>query len=347
MVLRIALDMDYLAANVHGRRSRLAEAERLDELCRLRTLADLAHHLFPGEQLLSVTELERRLILDLVEELTGLAARVGGAPADLLVGLWVRFLVENLKVLARGLAGGIALADLEAYLVPMPERLALPTEALASAESVEAFAALVSEPVLRRGVEQAAPLYKERPRAFFIECGLDVGYLEGLLARAADLPASEREDVLGIARHEADTFMVMLAARGRFHYRLPAEALQPFFVAHARTDRARFEKMLSAETPAEVGRLAVGAALERAPGEGESADAAEVEALAWDQHYRVANRCFRRSHMGLGAVVAYAAIRRIELANLIRLTEGIRAGLEPSALRRRLIPRRGAERARV
>jgi len=43
--------------------------------------------------------------------------------------------------------------------------------------------------------------------------------------------------------------------------------------------------------------------------------------------------------MGLGAVVAYAAIRRIELANLITLSEGIRTRVTPDALRQRLIPR--------
>jgi hypothetical protein len=37
--------------------------------------------------------------------------------------------------------------------------------------------------------------------------------------------------------------------------------------------------------------------------------------------------------------VAYAALRRVELANLIRLSEGIRAGLPADVIRRRLIPR--------
>ena len=48
MVLRIALDMDFLAANIHGRRSRLAEADakaeqvRVDARREARELADRA-----------------------------------------------------------------------------------------------------------------------------------------------------------------------------------------------------------------------------------------------------------------------------------------------------------------
>jgi hypothetical protein len=79
MALQIALDLDYLAANVHGRRSRLAEAERLDALCRLRTVTDLARALFPESRFLTAAALQRVLILDQVEELTEIASRLGWA----------------------------------------------------------------------------------------------------------------------------------------------------------------------------------------------------------------------------------------------------------------------------
>jgi vacuolar-type H+-ATPase subunit C/Vma6 len=347
MALRIALDLDYLAANVHGRRSRLAEADRLDDLCRIRSLSDLARHLFPQERFLSVVEFQRRLVLDLVRELASLAARIGGASADLLDWLCVRFQMENLKVFARGLARGLAVEDLRPYLVPMPENLALPVEALAAAESLEAFTALVPQKPLRSGLGLAAPLYKEQPRAFFIEAGLDCGYLGELLRRAGGLPHADRDDVLEVARHETGTFLLMLAARGKFHYGLGAPMLVPFHVPHARIDLGRFEKMLAAEDLAQVAALAKGTVIDGLPAGSAAPEAADLEALAWDRHYRVANRCFRRSHMGLGAVVAYAAIRRIELANLIALSEGIRAGLDAGVIRRRLIPRRLGEPSRV
>ena len=339
MALRIALDLDYLAANVHGRRSRLAEAERLDALCRLRTVTDLARALFPESRFLTAAALQRVLILDQVEELTEIASRLGGAAGRILDWLGVRFQMENLKVLARGLAGGMALEDLRPHLILLPDDLALPVEALASAGSLEAFAALVPHEPLRDGLKRGGDLFARRPKAFFLEAGLDAGYLEELLSRARALPAADRREVLPIALQEADTFHMMLAARGKFHYGLGPEAIVPFHVRGALMARRTFEAMAAAEHVSDVAALAVGVAVDEVPAVAKEAlTAADLEPLAWSRYYRLANRAFRRSHMGLGAGVAYAAIRRVELANLITLSEGIRLGQPADAIRRRLIP---------
>jgi len=339
MALRIALDLDYLAANVHGRRSRLAEAERLDALCRLRTVTDLARALFPESRFLTAAALQRVLILDQVEELTEIASRLGGAAGRILDWLGVRFQMENLKVLARGLAGGMALEDLRPHLILLPDDLALPVEALASAGSLEAFAALVPHEPLRDGLKRGGDLFARRPKAFFLEAGLDAGYLEELLSRARALSAADRREVLPIALQEADTFHMMLAARGKFHYGLGPEAIVPFHVRGALMARRTFEAMAAAEHVSDVAALAVGVAVDEVPAVAKEAlTAADLEPLAWSRYYRLANRAFRRSHMGLGAVVAYAAIRRVELANLITLSEGIRLGQPADAIRRRLIP---------
>ena len=69
--------------------------------------------------------------------------------------------------------------------------------------------------------------------------------------------------------------------------------------------------------------------------------------LAWKRFLRLANRAFRRSHMDLGAVVGYAGIRRVEVANLISLSEAIRTGMAAEVIRARLIPRNDLESADV
>jgi len=338
MALRTATDLDFIAANIHGRRSRLAEAERLDELCRIRSLPDLARALFPESRFLTAVHLQRVLVLDQVEEISTIASKIGGSSGRFLDWLRMRFRVENLKVLVRGFSGGMALRDLQPHLVPLPDDLALNPQVLASAGTIEAFTAVVDPPSLREGLERAIEPYNKRPRPFFPEAGLDHGYLTELLARARALPRAHRDDVLGIARQEADTFHLALVARGRFTYDLAPGMLRPFHVKGTQLSRQAFRQMLEAETLADAASMAVGAAIDAVPGGG-GLDATALEVLAWNRYYRLANRTFRRSHMGLGAVVAYAAIRRIELANLITLTEGIRARVSPEPLRRRLIPR--------
>ena len=338
MALRTATDLDFLAANIHGRRSRLAEAERLDALCRIRTLPDLARALFAERRFPTVAHLERALVLEQVEELSGLASRLGGASGRFLDWLRMRFRMENVKVLVRGFSSGMALRDLQPHLIPLPGDLAVDAGALAGAGAIEAFAAAVEPEPLRAGLRRGIDLYNKRPRPFFPEAGLDHGYLTELLARAGALGRAHRDDVLEVARQEADTFHLALVARGRFSYNLSPEMLLPFHVPGTRIREQQFRQMTEAESLAEAASLAVGAAIDAMP-QAPEPDAAALEVLAWDRCYRLANRTFRRSHMGLGAVVAYAAIRRVELANLITLAEGIRAHLAPEALRRRLIPR--------
>jgi vacuolar-type H+-ATPase subunit C/Vma6 len=108
--------------------------------------------------------------------------------------------------------------------------------------------------------------------------------------------------------------------------------------------------MLAASDVPTAAARAVGAAVDGLP-QGDI-DAALLETLAWHRYWRLARAAMVRSALALGTVAGYAAIRRVELANLITLAEGVRTGAEPDAIRRRLIPRpdvvkTGLESARV
>ena len=54
------------------------------------------------------------------------------------------------------------------------------------------------------------------------------------------------------------------------------------------------------------------------------------------ERYRLANRAMRRSPTGLGTVVGYVMLRRIEIANLTTISEGIRLELSEEIIRRRV-----------
>ena len=343
MEVQLPTDLDFLGANIHGRRSRMAERERLDQLARVRSVPELARTLFPEGRFLTAVHLQRVLVMDQVEELSDIAARLVGPSRRFLDWLRVRFQMENLKVLARGFSGGMSLNDLLPHLVPLPGDLALNLEVLATAGSMEAFAALCPSEPLREGMRRALDLYNRQPRPFYVEAGMDHGYLAELLARARALPRADRAGILAIACQEADTFHLVLLARGKFHYGLGPEMLMPFHVPGALIEREEFGRLAAAEGLGDVAEAVVGAALDPWPPgldrRSQPMDPALLETLAWNRYWWLANRTFRRSHMGLGAVVAYAALRRVELANLIRLSEGIRAGLPADVIRRRLIPR--------
>ncbi len=354
MTARMPAGLDFVATRLHARRSRLAEAGRLDALCRVRQIAELARMLYSDSAVDTAVELQRRMVSEMVKELAWLAEMFDGPQGDLLDWLSARFQIENLKVLARAFAVRADFADIQPLLVPVPGGPALDAKALVAAESVEQFGALVPMKPIRKAILAAAEFYDAMPRPFFIESAVDQGYFTELLARVDALSEGDREEVVGLARLEVDIFQLMLVVRGRLHYNLKPEQVLAFCVKGAGLRRDTVAAMAGAADLAGVVAKAVGPVFPTLPrevgakGSGHgNLDAVTLEALAWNRYLVVASHLFRRSHMGLGAVVAYVAIRRVEVANLITLTEGIRTGMAPEEVRKRLFPRADLEAAHV
>lgn len=340
----LPVDLDFLVARLHGRRQDVVEGDRLDALCRLRTVADLARTVLPESHCTTARQLQEQLILKTVAELTELAQQLSGAASRLMLWLRVRFQMENLKVLARAFATHRSLATAQDHFVSLPSDLDLDVLALVTADSIESFAAAIPEPRLEQGLLEAADIYEEVRKPIVLEAALDRVYFAELIKRCGALPRESRRDSLAIARQETDTFHLMLVARGRFTYRLSPEQLAPFHVDGSNLSAQRFHRMLAADNRRQAAGDAIGRALERLPmpdtaesAEGQDLDPAVLEALAWNRYLRLARRAFRRNHMALGAVIAFTAIRRIELANLITLSEGIRMQMDPETIRKHLV----------
>lgn len=346
-------DLDYLAARMHGRRSRLAEAERLDALCQLRGVPELSRAIYPDSEFHTAADFQRRLVQDLVWELSGFLQHLAAAGADLLAWMLARFQVENIKVLVRGFVKRTPLGGLEEHLVVLPHDLALDTQALASAKSLEDFAGFLPLGPPRKRLREALRIYPDRTRPFFLEAALDRGYFQELLVRTGRLSDADTEAIKPVILQEVNTFHLMLALRGKFQYGLPSELLLPLHVRWSGMPREQFSSMLAAPDLLAAASLAGGHALDALPSErgvnetSLAIDPAAIEALAWNRFLVLANRAIRRSHMGLGAVVGYAGIRRVEVANLVTLSEGIRTGLPAAAIRTRLAPRANLEPAYV
>ncbi|MBM3887916.1 MAG: V-type ATPase subunit [Verrucomicrobia bacterium] len=344
MARLMANNMDYLAARLHGRRSRMAEAERLDALCRARSVAELSRAVIADTELQAAADLQRRLVQDLVREVVGFRSDIGGAGSRMIEWMLVRFQVENLKVLVRGFATGAPLESLWPHLAALPREFALDAQALASAASLDEFAARMPKGPLQEGFLPAAAIYRDQPRPFFIEAALDRAWFAELLARAGAVSGEDADVIRALVWQETDIFHLRLVARGRFHYGLAPELLLPLHVAGTNVPRARFAAMLAdPELPTAATRV-VGRVIDSLPAE---VDAAALETLAWNRFARLANRAFRRSHMGVGAVVGYVALRRVEIANLITLSEGIRVSVAGETIRARMTPRAGLEAAHV
>jgi vacuolar-type H+-ATPase subunit C/Vma6 len=344
-------NLEYLTARLHGRRSRMAEGDRLDALTRIRTVEEYARTLFPEKDFQDIADLQRQLVEDLVRELSLIKAQLTHAEAYLVEWMPVRFEAENLKVLLRASITKVNPEEAAAHLVAVPGFKSARIHALAVAGSVMDFLHLLEAGPIRRSLEKAIREHGEDARPFFFEAAIDRGYLTELVARFKALSSRDREDVGNLIRSEADIFHLILMLRGRFNYGLSSDQLLSMHVPGAAIAYSTFADMLNDPDPQTAVNRVVMRVLDPLTFEGGQGEATipvtVLERLAWHRYLHIARMTFRKSHMGFGAVVAHVAIRRIEIANLITISEGIRSGMDPDAIRMRTIPRSDIEGAHV
>jgi vacuolar-type H+-ATPase subunit C/Vma6 len=342
---RRAEDMDYLAARLHARRSRMAESERLDVLCRIRSLPEFFRTIYPESGLEEATQFQRLLVRELIDEVNGFLSCLSGRGADLLQWMLVRFQVENLKVLARQCFTRTAIDEAGEHLVPLPGEFALNTQGLAAAKSPEDFVRLVPKGLFRESLERVLKVAGDNLGPFLLEAVLDHTYFQELLKRTDGLPREEKDIVRPMVCQEVDIFHLMLVVRGKFHYLMTTDMLMPLHVAGTMISRGLFVSMLSdLDLDTSVGRVEErvidGVPFQQGSCDGSSAvDALTLEGLAWRRFLRLSNVAFRKGHIGLGAIAGYVGLRRVEVANLITISEGIRRAMTPETIRAHLIPR--------
>ncbi len=335
-------DLDFLSARLHGRRSQMAEGERLDGLCRLRNIAELGRILNSEIEVLPISKFQQQLVQEVADELLELTSLLNGAGAELMLWLMVRFQIENIKVLLRNLQVRAKMS--EGSLIRLPKSLALDTSRLLAADSLEQFVTRLPSGAVRKTLSKALATYPDEQRPFFLEGILDCGYFHRLLLLAARLPREDYELLQPIFLQEVDAFHLSVVARGKFIYGIPSEQLLPLHVRGSGIGADSFRAMLGAPDVLAAAELAVGHAIDTVPQDAPESVAPVslvpmLEALAWKRFLRLSNRAFRCSQAGLAQVVGYIGIRRIEAANVITVSEGILAGMGAEKLRARLHPR--------
>jgi len=349
MILPRTNDLDFLGALVHARCSTMAEGECLDHLCRLHNLSELGAAVLPGVEFLGTADFQHRLVQQLVQELSVYLGYLRGVGAEMLNWVLSRFEVENVKVLVRSLATHVPFQECQKYLVSLPYQPKRTVQLAQGTRSLEALIELLPSGMDALRLKKLWNNHREPFRPFFVEAVLDGTYFRELVMRTGRLPAEDREWVTPLVLQEVDTFHLMLALRGKFHYGLTPENLLPLHVRGTRISRGRFAEILAAPDAATAASRAGDRVMDAVPHKqeantGESLEvAAACEALSWKRFVRLAKHAFRHGHMALGQVFGYAGLRRVEVANLITISEALRSGVSPAEIRSRLIPRVGME----
>lgn len=328
-------DFDYIQAKAHGLRSKVYELERLDELCGLRTLSQLWRRLYPEADAADHQALERRLLADQVAALEAIFAQVPRNLAALAAWMMRRYQVENLKVLLRGWKAREPAERVAPFLAPLRGELALDAAAFLRAADLASWVLRVPEGALRAAALAAAPEHAETGETFFVEAALDAAYYTGLLGLAGRLPALHRRACEGLVRREAALYSTLAIFRLKLNHALPRERVRPFLAGGA-LPRATVERLFDYPDFRDMLRHVPRELLNPKDTAG-IATIADLERVLWEQLLQDANRRFYRSEGDMGLLVAFYTIKRVELANLIRVIEGVRYGMTAEAIRRGLM----------
>lgn len=341
MALLAATDFDFVNARLHGLRSRLFEGDRLEDLLRRHTLAEVAQAVTGEALAVPAGTLERRLAGDHVADLAGLIRHLRGAERAFFTALLARYRTENLKVIVRWRADAQPRTSPAPLLVPLPNWLEVPFERLVAAPTMPALIEALPERRLARAAEEGLKAFQETGTTFFIEAALDRETFGEVLRRQAGLPRGHRRAAGDLVGRERDAYNVMFAARAALTHGLTWERVEPFLApVGPQVGTGLLERIHAAADPAALERL-IPAGLGGGPVSDRPAGLAEVERRLWGALARRANRVFYDQPFTMGKIVAYFYLKRVELHNVIRVVEGVRYRLNPADLRGRLIPARG------
>jgi vacuolar-type H+-ATPase subunit C/Vma6 len=353
MAKTASTDFDYLAARLHGRRARAAHGARLDQLCKSATIDDLARETSPDRPLSTSSELQQALLHQLLREFSEAALHVD--PSGRLILGWMRerFDVENLKLQLRGIIAQATPDEVQRHWVQLPAFPGAATKTLPPPRTIEDWVARLPDALSSRRLSRMAKAVDEHAGPFLLEAALDQTYFLELLKRGQRLPGPERDLVMPIFGHQANAFQLMLIVRGRFVYGLAAETLAPFYIPSL--PAAVFNEILASPDLPSLALWAQPRIIDKVPSgldlDGTESPAfyyaSELERLASHRLLKLANRAFRQNHLGPAAIIGYFVLRRIELANLIAVTEGIRSAAGVESIRAHLVPRSGTEVARA
>ena len=327
-----AASEDFILAKVRGMRSKLFEGNRLAALADSKSLPELFRRVRPSDSFEGHLAFERDLLADQIRELDSMLRHLSGRTFHLVGWLLTHYEMENLKVALRAYISKKSLAEAEALMAPVPAWLALPMDRLFAAPDLRRFAAQVPVEEFRDALLQAIEA-DQAPDNTALETAMDAAYCRKLLQLSEDT----EEWVRKLAAFDVDLRNLSFVLRSRFNYNLPLTEIKPFIVTSGIYLTPYFaERLYAAHDLAQAISAVPRGFLPQEKLRGIVSLQQLDEALLLQQ-YRLAARCFAESIVAIPAVVAYCYIKRIEFANLVRVTESVRHSLPHADIERRLL----------
>ncbi len=328
-------NLDFIIAKVKGMRGKLYEGDRLLPLCDTPTIEDLAARLAPGKPIGDTAGLQRYLTVQHVAALHRILTSLDGWEAEMFLWMLRHYQAENLKVIIRAWATKAGSQAISAYTVALPEPLDLPADAMIKSPSMEALILSIPVKQFRDGALQGLGDFEESGRPFFMEAGIDKAYFTELQYLAGRGRASARTAVLKLVGIEIDIHNTMTILRAVFNYSVLFNKIRPFLAPPGGAVGPRVMDQIR-KAP-DIDAAAANVPITLIGGERRPLSGDDVELAMWSTLHKTANRQYYTSVLDFGAIAAFYYIKRVELANLITISECHRNGQRRDPARQKLM----------
>ena len=334
--MAIMTDFDFICAKIRGMRSKLYEHERLRRLTGKENLQQLFEEVSPQMSFKNHLQFEQNLVAGHIRVLDEILKFTRGANFAFFEWLLRRYQVENIKVVLRCWISRENMQAVASHIVPMPEIYALPLQEMFACNDILTFLSLIPERRLAEGARKGIFYFSEKEKGFFIEAGLDCAYYTTLAEYLSLLGRTHRAGCENLISGEITLYNLMFVLRSKLHYDLPWETIRDFIIRRA--SALSFETLYSIYTPGNLSDMvsSVPKSVLRET-DFHPRDVLDVEKRLWADMYRKANRQFYHSLFDMGSLIAFYYIKRIELLNLIKITEALRYGLGAADTEKTLI----------
>ncbi|MFW5923878.1 MAG: V0D/AC39 family V-type ATPase subunit, partial [Planctomycetota bacterium] len=286
--------IDFLQAKLRGRRRRLYEGDRLEQLSDCTSVKELWNDLYPREKGAGRVRLQRHVRKDCITDLCSILYLLPEAFTPLYSALLRRFQLDNILVLMRLFAGGRKELDPEHFVPNLPEHIDVSPRRLLQARNLEGFIDRLPAD-LRSPADDTVDLYESETTTAFTEMALERGWWNLVLDNLADLSRNAREECAPPILFELNSARLLSTLRAAraydiewdaIHSYLPPEPPHTFGESRLRMSDPGLEALFESPEPEEVASQV--AMLDRAM----AGDLVELEHETWEKIIALANHLY-------------------------------------------------------
>jgi len=316
-------DFDFVAARLHGMKSRLAWGEALLELSHAGNALDVARRLEPPLEESAPDRIVFRRLDQHLTQMRRLLLQLSPRHARSVSSLLSWYDLANVKVLLRASSHEVSLERALNLLGPWWSNVSFQPGTREIPARPQDVAVLLPKGIYRDLLSRESGQRDNHS----LESALDLAYFEDV---ARTLPIRAGSGV-ALCQLEADIFNVQVLIRGRLWYGLEGSGFDGQWTSHGAIPLQILKEMPSPE--------ALDGFLKALPKPFQCGceGLVEVEDCLWETLWSEARQAFLSPSDPFSAIVAFCYLKRLEASNMIRLCQGIQDAFDPQDIVSRLL----------